>query len=117
MIRFTATNGFDVPGVEGEIIRLRTLANDLERIVAGEAPTETELAEAPIIDRYYLGTRSVAALGGFISGHPVLPGDHRPARTSEVWAYAPEQGWARTWSRWYRLGRTPIEAAIERHNA
>lgn len=116
MIRFRSTKNFDIQGIEGEIIGLRRLADDLERIVAGNAPTEAELAEAPIIDRYYLRTRPVSALGGHVTGHPFLTGDDRPVRTSEVWVYAPDLGWARTWSRWYRLGGANTEAATARRN-
>lgn len=111
MIRFRTSGSFEMPGIAGEIIGLRKLADDLENIVAGKAPTEAELAEAPVIDCYALGSRPVAALLGCVSGHPVLTGLNRTVRTSEVWAFAPDQGWARTWSRWYRLGQTYIEAA------
>ena len=40
---------------------------------------------------------------GDIQGHPLLRGPR--IETSELWAFAPELGWARTMSRFYRLGR------------
>ncbi|WP_378951240.1 DUF6634 family protein [Mesorhizobium sp. ANAO-SY3R2] len=44
-------------------------------------------------------------LAGLSSGHPKLPGTQRPIRTSDVWLVSQDWGWARTLSRWYRLGR------------
>jgi hypothetical protein len=83
--------------------KLRTLADDLERIRVGGAPVATDLSEAPLIVDWRpvispLGLR----LTGFVAGHPRL-GNTR-AMTSQVWAAGPDGAWIRTLSRFYRLG-------------
>ena len=87
--------------------RLEGLAVDLRRIARREAPTSTELGSAPIVDNWMIDARPRPCLVGDLHGHPTLRGPM--VRTSEVWAIAPDQGWARTLSRFYRLGR-PIGA-------
>jgi len=44
------------------------------------------------------------ALAGATTGHPLL-GDCPIIRTSELFAIDADRGWARTYSRFYRLGR------------
>jgi hypothetical protein len=36
---------------------------------------------------------------------PRLPGENRPIGTSDLWLMSEDRSWARTLSRWYRLGR------------
>lgn len=86
-----------------EIALLRKLLADLEGIASGLAPSDAELRNAPIIDHWVEVTRSRPCLAGQIHGHPTLRGSF--SVTSEVWAVAPELGWLRTYSRFYRLGR------------
>jgi hypothetical protein len=96
--------------VADAIARLERLATDLDRIGSGERPSADDLATAPLLARWRLATRSAPCLVGLCSDHPRL---HGPLiYTSELWAIAPKLGWARTWSRFYRLG-TPAEG-IER---
>ena len=83
--------------------RLERLAVDLRRIARREAPTSTELGSAPLVDNWVLDPRPHVCLVGDLYGHPILRGPM--VRTTEVWAIAPAQGWARTLSRFYRLGR------------
>ncbi|MGO4524939.1 DUF6634 family protein [Microvirga sp. 2MCAF35] len=47
---------------------------------------------------------------GHAFGHPHLTGMGQPVMTSDLWVLNEEQGWARTISRWYRLGR-PLSVA------
>ncbi|WP_425299311.1 DUF6634 family protein [Pseudaminobacter soli (ex Zhang et al. 2022)] len=61
--------------------------------------------EAPILGRWRLAHRLVPCLSGVSTGHPKLPGENRPIGTSDVWLMSEERCWARTLSRWYRLGR------------
>jgi hypothetical protein len=83
--------------------KLRILADDLERIAAGAAPTAAELADAPVMFDW----RSVLSpaglrLFGRVTGHPRL-GD-TDAMTSQLWAAGDDGTWIRTLSRFYNLG-------------
>jgi hypothetical protein len=83
--------------------RLRRLASDLIEIAHGRAPRAEHLADAPILDRYFVAEKKVDCLIGVQSGHPTLDGP--VIQTSEVYVTAIRGGWARTLSRYYRLGR------------
>lgn len=89
--------------LEFEIARLESLCADLRRIADGLGPTAADLASAPWLDEYVQVVRGVPCLVGKQTGHPICKGEH--IVTSEVWAIAPALGWARTLSRFYRLGR------------
>jgi hypothetical protein len=83
--------------------KLRRLAVDLDRIATAAAPTAAELAQAPLLVdwRIVLGLTGLA-LTGFAAGHPRL--GSRPIVTSQLWTLDPQLRWARTLSRFYRLG-------------
>jgi hypothetical protein len=82
---------------------LRRLADDLDRLRAGTAPTAAELANAPlIVDWRCVLTPVGLSLAGFVAGHPLL--GNRTARTSQLWAADSGGRWVRTLSRYYRLG-------------
>ena len=83
--------------------KLRHLASDLDRIAAAAAPTAAELAQVPLLVdwRIVLDLRGLA-LTGFAAGHPRLGA--RRVVTSQLWVLDPELCWARTLSRFYRLG-------------
>lgn len=86
-----------------EINRLRGLANDLEQILNGKKPDETELSNAPLIEGWTFVLRPVGCLTGKVTGHPgITQGDQ--GVTTEVFAFAPTDGYVRTLSRYYRLG-------------
>jgi hypothetical protein len=83
--------------------KIRILADDLERIAAGTAPTAAELAAAPVMFDW----RSVLSpaglrLFGRVTGHPRL--GNTDAMTSQVWAAGGDGTWIRTLSRFYKLG-------------
>lgn len=88
--------------IAGTLARLEALASDIERFGSGEMPSVQELEAAPLLNPYAISTRSLPCLVGGNGGHPILKGP--TVTTSEVWAIAPELGWARTYSRLYRLG-------------
>lgn len=96
--------------IAGEAARLKSLAAALERIGSGEMPSEQELATAPLLDPYTVATRTLPCLVGATRDHPSIKGPI--ARTSEVWLMAPELGWARTYTRLYRLGE-PVYGQAE----
>jgi hypothetical protein len=88
---------------------LERLLWDLRAIRAGKAPRPEDLAEAPLLDAWYEWIRPSPCLAGEVYGHPLLPGDARKVRTSDLNAFAPDDGWARSRNRWYRLGRRASE--------
>jgi hypothetical protein len=83
--------------------RLRALADDCERLALVRPVSPILLAKAPLLEDW---VPTVTALGvqlvGRVSGHP-LQGD-RVIATSPVWFADPDGTWARTLSRYYRLG-------------
>jgi hypothetical protein len=90
--------------------KLRGLAHDLDRIAVAAAPTAAELAKAPLlVDWRLVLCLSGLSLTGFAAGHPLLGA--RKIITSPVWVLDPELCWARTLSRFYRLG-VPAGGAI-----
>ncbi len=91
--------------------RLRRLADDLDGIAAGTAPTAIELAPAPLLVDWQIivGLPSGVSLVGFAAGHPLL--GTKKIVTSPLWVLAPDLTWARTLSRFYRLG-IPADGAI-----
>jgi hypothetical protein len=105
MIRLTKNGIVNRARVTQEIDRLVQLVDDLRKIRDGGGPAEADLNEAPILDHWTRQLRPVPCLAGEVSDHPLLPGLGRPIVTSDVWVLAEHQGWARTLSRWYRLGR------------
>lgn len=68
-------------------------------------PAVPELARAPEIDLWLPVLHHLGApcLWGQVRDHPILGGDD--IMTSPVVALNVEEGWARSCSRWYRLGR------------
>ncbi|HEY8162846.1 MAG TPA: DUF6634 family protein [Methylocystis sp.] len=88
---------------DAAISHLRALADDLARIRDDGGPSDADLADAPILDRWVPISRMRPALAGMSAGHPLL-GD-RLVQTSETYAVDFSRGWTRTYSRFYRLGR------------
>lgn len=83
---------------------LRHLVADLGQIHKGLGPTEEELTRAPLLDGWRTVIRGILCLQGRPVAHPILSG-RRHAVTSPVWVLDPVRGYARTESRFYRLGR------------
>ncbi len=88
--------------IADHIARLEALIIDLERFTSGDLPTPAELDAAPLLLPYGLSHRRAYCLVGGNHGHPILTGS--AVRTSELQVIASDQGWARTYSRLYRLG-------------
>lgn len=83
--------------------RLRRLADDLDRVAAKRAPTPAELKQAPLlVDWRILMTFRGLCFVGFAAGHPLL--GSKQIVTSPLWVLDPDLRWARTLSRFYRLG-------------
>jgi hypothetical protein len=99
--------------VDEEIGRLERLVADLKALRSEQRPMEIKgFEEGPIIDFWSMGQFPVTCLVGAASGHPMLPGNGRLIRTSDLWILSEDHSCARTLSRWYRLGR-PFEALHE----
>ncbi|WP_147393083.1 DUF6634 family protein [Paracoccus siganidrum] len=86
---------------------LRHVCSVLATLDAG--PPRAELATAPILQHWqtFRTLHGSVVLAGCVSGHPVLRDG--PICTSGLLSLCPAGGWARTVSRWYRLG-TPVSA-------
>ncbi|MBV8912170.1 MAG: hypothetical protein JOZ05_03895 [Acetobacteraceae bacterium] len=72
-------------------------------IAYGHRPAEDELAGALIINNWSVVLRPLPCLIGGVHGQPSLRGP--VSATSGLCMFAPDLGWARTLSRYYRLGR------------
>lgn len=86
----------------------------LRAIAAAEAgPSDADLVTAPVLTNWSpaVSPRGHVLLWGEVIGHPVLFSDH--ITTSQLVALDAEAGWARTASRWYRLGRSIDALAAE----
>jgi hypothetical protein len=85
--------------------RLVDLLDELERLSTTQPDLE-DLRDAPILDRWSAGTGTDGCprLFGRVAGHPLLREGAR-IYTSPYLQVDPQAGWARTWSRYYRLGR------------
>ncbi|HWL56816.1 MAG TPA: DUF6634 family protein [Paracoccus sp. (in: a-proteobacteria)] len=77
----------------------------LHAIAAAEAgPSEADLADAPVLSDWKaaISPGGHVMLWGEVVDHPLL--GNASIHTSQLIAMDPEAGWARTASRWYRLG-------------
>lgn len=97
-----------------EVERLRSLAVDIERILEGVPPKAIASEEGvPFLDRWFLANRATPCLIGLSTGHPRLVGVNRSLATSDVWLMSDDKAWARTLSRWYRLGRPADRSGLD----
>lgn len=93
----------DIHQLQRMIETLQMLLDDLVAVGEGALPNQERLLHAPLIENWHLATRQVLCLRGEITGHPLL--GHAPhGMTSDLWLLAPQRGFARTLSRYYRLG-------------
>jgi len=90
---------------------LRILADDLDRISAGAGPTAADLARAPILFDWEpkLNSAHEPAIRGAVSGHPAIP-DGEFLR-AEILAVDPDLTWIRTWTGFFRLAESSMQAA------
>lgn len=97
------TRSGDFIQLDEHLERVRRLAADLENLKKGQDPDPAVIQGSPYIHQWVLDTRPVPCLRGYIDGHPNVRAG-RMAVTSDLWVWAPDHGYARTLSRWYRLG-------------
>ena len=94
---------FDTASIPEQVERLEQVLLHLKRIRDSTGPNEAELSSAPVLDNWSLGTRPQYALLGTASGHPGIADGH--VLTSPLVYLDPNRCWARTWGRYYILGR------------
>ncbi|MDD9739187.1 ATP-dependent Lon protease [Marinovum sp. SP66] len=79
-------------------------------------PTPEDLENAPILDlwRPLANAHGAVVLWGQVTGHPRITASR--IITSRLFALDRQAGWARTYSRWYRLGEpfSEFEANVAR---
>jgi hypothetical protein len=85
------------------IRELEKLIGDLRNLSAGKTPSEHKLQAFPLLDQWSFGFLPAACLVGSVRGNPIL-GNRARVHTSQLVFVDQEHGWARTWSRCYRLG-------------
>lgn len=95
---------FDVNNVDTEILgqelkRLEALRSDLLSLSLGNGPNLTTHADAPILDPWTYTPCVVHRLLGYTNNQPDFA-----HVTTELVCIDRTAGWARTRSRWYRLG-------------
>jgi hypothetical protein len=96
--------------LEDRVLDAFKALDDRDRIADGWKPREAELAGAPLLDDWRVGTDGDALFfRGDVTGHPRLSDGE--IVTSQVIAVDPHRAWIRTVSRWYRLGRQHGETA------
>lgn len=88
---------------EHQFERLSGLVSDMKQLRGGTAVDDLA-DDAPLLDRWVIGNRPAPCLVGQSTGHPTLPGTIRLITTSDLWLISEDGAWARTLSRWYRLG-------------
>jgi hypothetical protein len=89
------------------VAKLRSLANDLEEVQdQGRPPHSTTL-----VTDWFLGQRAVPCLVGRSKGHPTIR-DGNPMFSTELFYLDAHSGYARTFSRWYRL-KDPLINALK----
>ena len=85
------------------LAKAEALAADLRLLLTVGHPHDADLLSAPVLNPWRPTTRQSTALLGVVTGHPLIR-DHGLAITSDVFAIDPSAGWARSWSRLYRIG-------------
>ena len=95
--------------MDQELHLLTELQRDIARINEGSHPTPRDLADAPVLEHWALGGRMQPCLTGEVYGHPRLRSGTKTV-TSQLHLFAPHHGYARTLSRFYRLGPPASES-------
>jgi hypothetical protein len=106
-------NGVIFPGEDPDslVANLKALARDIERIRAGAAPTDADLAAAPVLHGWAPAVRGSSCLVGSVQSHPLL-GTRHAIFTCQLFAMDDLRGWARTYSRFYVLGKKSEEEEL-----
>jgi hypothetical protein len=98
-------SGCDTSEFDEAIRRLEILVEDMRIVASSGSPDIPESLDVPVLEDWRPAFRATICLVGLSTGHPRLPGRRREIVTSPVAMLSEELGWARTNSRWYRLGK------------
>ena len=82
---------------------LFALSHDIHELRAYGRPSQSSLSNAPRLENWCSAALFSPCLVGEVTGHPLL-GDRPRIHTSQLMVMDAERGWARSWSRFYRLG-------------
>lgn len=93
---------FDDPRTLELAERIHALSRDLTLIQQLRAPSVRDFAAAPLLENWTVGYRLDVALVGTVIGHPAIKDG--AVTTSPLYYLDQKAGYARTLSRWYRLG-------------
>lgn len=85
---------------------LSSVYDDIQDICKTGAPDRLSLKQAPRLKDWSHASVLTTCLIGDVTGHPLL-GDRARIHTSQLLVIDREEGWARTWSRLYRLSLFP----------
>lgn len=83
-------------------LKLTSLRDDLSAQLDGTGPDNEVLATSPIIDQWRIRYVPMPVIAGRVTGHPkIFDG---AVATTGIWYLQEDLRWARTLSRYYRLG-------------
>jgi hypothetical protein len=82
---------------------LERLLRDIRDLQGRRLRPLVDLDAAPTINDWSYGFFPTLSLFGSVRNHPLL-GNCSQIHTSQVMLIDPDGGWARTWSRYYKLG-------------
>jgi hypothetical protein len=91
-------------GFDRVLLKLDGLVIDMKELRDGTLPEKLAGPDAPILDQWTPMLGNNIFLVGMATGHPKLVGTDRLISTSELFLVSEDKAWARTLSRWYRLG-------------
>lgn len=98
-------SGFDDPAAANlEATRARSLADDMDSLLAGTFPFRDRLAKAPLIERWKVVAARVPVLHGVAINHPSASGPISVFTTAPLVVAAEGQRWIRCGEGFWRLG-------------
>lgn len=104
MLNFEETGFDDIVAARREATRARSLADDLDSLLAGTFPFEERLARAPLIERWTVVATRMPALHGVAINHPSAGGQIAVYTTAPLMVAAEGQRWIRCSEGFWRLG-------------
>lgn len=103
VVKLRSVGGPD-PSLDRMIGKLGSLVSDMEALRTGATPQSLAGPSSPVLDGWRFRLGNNLYMEGMSTGHPKLVGTGRLISTSEVFLVTEDQKFARTLSRWYRLG-------------
>lgn len=83
---------------------LARLKDDILKLREAGRPSEECVHQWPLLADWSYGSRPAPCLVGTVEGHPLIRNGTR-VHTSELVLLDPALRWARTWTKFYRLGQ------------